>query len=86
MDDKLTDPWLREMEEARAQLSSRFNPLQCLRCKAENFLLRMWPDETLVPGLADARTNRVVELICQNCGFQEKHVVKLLVQPTTGSA
>ena len=78
MDDVSTDQWQKEMEEARTLLKERFNPLHCLRCKADDFFVRMWPDESLVPGLADSKSNRVVELICQNCGFQEKHVVRLL--------
>jgi hypothetical protein len=66
-------------------LRSRFDPLQCLRCKTDNFLVRMWPDASLVPGIADSASNRIVELICENCGFQEKHVVKLLSKGHDGN-
>jgi len=74
------EAWTKEVEDARAALRRRFPELRCLRCSADNFLFRLWPDETLVPGLASESNNRVVELICQNCGFQEKHVVRLLVE------
>jgi hypothetical protein len=40
--------------------------------------MRLWSDESLVPGLATEDNNRVLELICENCGYQEKHVVSLL--------
>jgi predicted nucleic-acid-binding Zn-ribbon protein len=70
--------WKREMDDARALMQERFPDLACLRCRKDKFFLRIWPDQSLVPGLADASNNRVVELICENCGFQEKHVVNLL--------
>ena len=70
--------WTREMDEARALMQERFPDLACLRCRRDKFFLRLWPDQSLVPGLADPSNNRVVELICENCGFQEKHVVTLL--------
>jgi transcription elongation factor Elf1 len=72
------EAWAKEIEDARAALRRRFPDLRCLRCGAENFRFRLWPDESLVPGLASESDNRVVELICDNCGFQEKHVVRLL--------
>jgi hypothetical protein len=72
------EAWAKEIEDARATLRRRFPDLRCLRCGTDNFLFRLWPDESLVPGLASERDNRVVELICDNCGFQEKHVVRLL--------
>ncbi len=67
--------WRREVAEARAAFNERFSQLKCLRCGEQKFMLRLWPDESLSPGLAD---NSVAELICENCGFQEKHVVGLL--------
>ena len=70
--------WEKEMEDARAALHEKLGPLKCLRCKEDKFLLRMWLDESLVPGIADDSNNRVVELICEHCGFQEKHVVNRL--------
>jgi transcription elongation factor Elf1 len=76
--DLAADAWTKEMEDARASLRKRFPDLRCLRCGQDDFVLRMWPDETLVPGLASNSDNQVVELICENCGFQEKHVVRLL--------
>jgi transcription elongation factor Elf1 len=78
MTDADAESWSREIAEARAALNKRFPELLCLRCGKQKFMLRVWPDESLVPGLADADTNRVAELICENCGFQEKHIVNLL--------
>ena len=78
MNDIAPEAWQREVEDARAALRRRFPDLRCLRCGADNFLFRLWPDQSLVPGLASESDNRVVELICENCGFQEKHVVRLL--------
>lgn len=72
------------MEGARAALRRRFPDLHCLRCGADSFLVRMWQDGSLVPGVASDADNRVVEIICENCGFQEKHVVRLLETPATG--
>jgi hypothetical protein len=78
------DDWQKEMEDAREALRERFPDLRCLRCRNERFLVRMWPDESLVPGLASENNNRVVELICENCGFQERHIVRLLATPEVG--
>lgn len=78
MADVSPEAWTKEMEDARAALRRGFPDLHCLRCGAEDFLVRMWPDASLVPGVASSVDNRVLEIICQNCGFQEKHVVKLL--------
>ena len=78
MTDAAAEGWTQEVEDARAALLRRFPELRCLRCGADNFFFRLWPDETLVPGLASESDNRVVELICRSCGFQEKHVVRLL--------
>ena len=78
------DDWQKEMEDAREALRERFPDLRCLRCRNERFLVRMWPDESLVPGLASENNNRVVELICENCGFQERHIVRLLATPQVG--
>jgi hypothetical protein len=78
MADIPAEEWTKEVEEVRAALRRRFPDLQCLRCRTDNFRFRLWPDESLVPGLASETDNRVVELICENCGFQEKHVVRLL--------
>ncbi|MGA8443827.1 MAG: hypothetical protein WB766_01360 [Roseiarcus sp.] len=78
MADIPAEEWTKEVEEVRAALRRRFPDLHCLRCRTDNFRFRLWPDESLVPGLASETDNRVVELICENCGFQEKHVVRLL--------
>jgi len=78
MADVSPEAWTKEVEEARDALRRRFPDLRCLRCGTDNFLFRLWPDASLVPGLASETDNRVVEIICENCGFQEKHVVKLL--------
>jgi hypothetical protein len=40
--------------------------------------MRIWSDGSLVPGLVTEDNDRVLELICENCGYQEKHVVSLL--------
>jgi len=78
MADIAPEDWTKEVEDARTALQRRFPDLRCLRCGAENFFFRLWPDETLGLSLASESDNRVVELICRNCGFQEKHVVRLL--------
>ena len=78
MSDIAEDTWQKEIEDARAALHKQFSELQCLRCREDKFHLRMWHDASLVPGIADASNNRVIELICKNCGFLEKHVVNLL--------
>ena len=73
--------WTKEIEDARAVLRRRFPDLHCLRCGEEDFYFgcgQMNP----VPGLASESDNRIVELICQNCGFQEKHVVRILAAAT----
>ena len=72
------DAWQKETEDARAALLKRFPNLLCLRCGRDDFAMRMWRDVSLVPEIASSSDNRVIELICENCGFQEKHVVKLL--------
>jgi hypothetical protein len=59
MTDIPADVWRREMEDARAALRWRFPDLVCLRCCADRFLVRMWPDATLVPGVASEVDNRV---------------------------
>jgi hypothetical protein len=69
------EAWQKEMENAGATLRKRFPDL---RCGAENFLVRMWTDQTVVPGVASDADNRVVEIICESSGLQEKHVVRLL--------
>ena len=83
MTDLAAVDWQKEMKIARDALHRRFPDLSCLRCRQEKFLMRLWPDESLVPGLADETNNRIVELICENCGFQEKHVVSILVTEAT---
>ena len=70
--------WQRDVEVAKAALNKRFPDLVCLRCGQKKFMLRLWADESLAPGIANSENNRVMELICENCGFQEKHIVKLL--------
>jgi len=83
MSDITAEAWQKEIEDARDALSKRFPDLHCLRCGRDSFLVRMWSDESLVPGVASPSDNRVVELVCENCGFQEKHVVRLLAAETT---
>jgi ribosomal protein L37E len=76
------EAWQKEIEDARDSPRKRFPDLCCLRCGRDSFLVRMWPDESLAPGVASADDNRVVELVCENCGFQEKHFVRLLSAET----
>ncbi len=78
MSDIPAELWQKEMDDARAMLRQRFPNLCCLRCGKDKFFMRIWPDESLVPGLASPDNNRVLELICESCGHQEKHVVNLL--------
>jgi len=78
------DIWRQDVDIAREALRERFPDLTCLRCGADRFSFRVWRDENLVPGLADETNNRVVEVICDNCGFQERHVVNLLVTDKAG--
>ena len=66
MADIPAEEWTKEVEEVRAALRRRFPDLHCLRCRTDNFRFRLWPDESLVPGLASETDNRVVELICEN--------------------
>ncbi len=78
MNEISANSWQTEIENARDLLSERFPKMTCLRCRTDKFLMRIWSDPSLVPGLASPDNNRVIELICENCGFQEKHVVNLL--------
>jgi hypothetical protein len=68
--DSAAQSWNRETQEIREQLRSRFPELRCVRCGEDNYLMRVWRDETLDPALSD---NRIVELICDSCGFIERH-------------
>jgi len=72
------EQWQEDSGIARAALRERFPNLRCLRCAEDHFSLRVWRDESIVPALADETNNRMVELICENCGLQERHVVNLL--------
>ena len=71
MDDTV-DRLTKDFNDARASLDARFPKLRCLRCETDDFLLRVWADTTLQPGLSD---NRIMELTCANCGFQETHMM-----------
>ena len=75
MADIAANEWQKEIEEARTALKARFPELRCLRCGVDNFAIRLFRDESLSPGF---QSDRVVELICDNCGFQGKRVVQLL--------
>jgi predicted nucleic-acid-binding Zn-ribbon protein len=75
------DRWSEDVEKALSALRSRFPELTCLRCRSDKFYMRVWSDNSLVPGIATVENNQVLELICQGCGYQEKHIVKLLEQP-----
>ena len=65
--------WQKGIDEARQYLKSRFGDFQCLRCKSQAFLIRLWNDQNLAPGLGDTR---VIEFTCSNCGLREEHVVE----------
>jgi predicted nucleic-acid-binding Zn-ribbon protein len=77
------EQWSDEVERARSSLQSRFPDLHCLRCGKDKFFMRIWSDDSLVPGLVNEDNDRVLELICENCGYQEKHVVSLLEKSAT---
>ena len=72
------DSWSADFEKARGILKARFPDLCCLRCGKDKFLMRLWSDESLSPGLSAPQDNNVLELICDNCGYLEKHVVPIL--------
>jgi predicted nucleic-acid-binding Zn-ribbon protein len=75
------EAWQKEVDEALEALNKRFPEISCLRCRNDQFFVRMWLDPSLVPAIADENTNRVVELTCKNCGLQERHLVRLLEKP-----
>jgi ribosomal protein L37E len=70
MAETLSDP---AHTEARKLIADRFPEFRCVRCGEDNFLLRSYTDSSLVPGLRDPH---LIELICSNCGFQERHVLE----------
>lgn len=70
-----SDQWFQSMKETRGVLNRRFPMMKCLRCGKDNFFMRVWDDRSLSPAFADTR---VMELICSNCGLQEKHVMAQL--------
>ena len=59
--------------EARKLIAERFPEFRCVRCGQDSFLLRSYTDSSLLPGLRDSH---LIELICSNCGFQERHVLE----------
>jgi hypothetical protein len=65
--------WKGLQKEAREKLDERFPDFKCLRCGSTAFLQRTFPDSSFSPGLADPN---VMELICANCGFLERHVLE----------
>ena len=78
-----TDTWSTDFERARAILGKRFPDLKCLRCAQDKFMMRLYNDESLSPGLSYPQANNVLELICGECGFMEKHVVSILEKTET---
>ena len=62
-----------DFEEGREALRQRFPDLRCVRCGSEKFLMRIWSDASLSPALRD---NRMMEIICENCGFIERHALE----------
>ena len=72
------DSWSADFEKARSILKSRFPDLCCLRCGKDKFLMRLWSDESLSFEFSAPHNNNVLELICDNCGYLEKHVVPIL--------
>jgi predicted RNA-binding Zn-ribbon protein involved in translation (DUF1610 family) len=72
MSDTSSEQWRRDSKEAQEKLRERFPDFRCSRCGNDNFLMRVWRDNTLQPAFED---DRVVEYICDNCGLVERHVV-----------
>ena len=72
MSDAATEQWRKDSKEADAKLKERFPDFRCVRCGNDNFLMRVWRDNTLQPAFLD---DRVVEYICDSCGLVERHVV-----------
>jgi hypothetical protein len=62
-----------EFREAHALLRERFPDIRCVRCESDRFIMRVWKDNTLTDTFADAR---MVELVCENCGFVERHLME----------
>jgi len=67
-----TDQWRKDSREAHEKLRERFPDFRCTRCGNDNFLMRVWHDNTLQPAFED---DRVVEYICDSCGLIERHIV-----------
>jgi predicted RNA-binding Zn-ribbon protein involved in translation (DUF1610 family) len=72
MTEPVIDEWAKDTAEARAKVRERFPDFRCVRCGNDNFLMRVWHDNTLQPAFSD---DRVVEYICDNCGLIERHIV-----------
>ncbi len=68
----MNDQTQQDFHEVHALLRKRFPNIQCVRCKSDRFLMRVWQEPSLKPGFID---DRVVEIICESCGFIEKHLV-----------
>jgi hypothetical protein len=75
MDLSETNEWQDTVKTVRDALTARLGDHPCLRCKHNNFMLRLFNDHDLKTGLGDAR---IAELICENCGFIERHSVGVL--------
>ncbi len=76
MDSSETNEWRGVVKTVRDALTARLGDHPCLRCKHNNFMLRLFNDNNLKVGLGD---DRIAELICENCGFMERHSVGVLL-------
>jgi hypothetical protein len=75
----MLDTWERDFEVVQAAIDRRFRGVKCLRCQGKSFGLRLFHDASLVPAFSQIGENNVAELICDTCGFMERHVIGRLV-------
>ncbi len=68
----MNDHFKSDFSEVQGLVRERFPHIKCVRCESDRFLMRVWKEASLSPAFSD---DRVVELICENCGFVEKHLV-----------
>ena len=69
---EIADVSSKDFNEARDILNARFPNIRCLRCDATDFMMDVW---TSPVGSSDLAEQRLIELTCVNCGFQEKHML-----------
>jgi len=76
--------WLKQHEELKAAFNRRFPDLSCLRCHSDRFSLRRYTDAGYFAIPAPGTTPNVAELICESCGFLERHLVHNLLKHDPG--